>query len=309
MRFFLIFFAVGILFIPPIFAETESVKTTTENETEILHSVPTGVKIIEFGMFDAEDDGNLVHQLVVGEKYWFEIVHQNELEASHDLMVSVQLIDKNKIENNVLKKIDGHGVQEPQEIMGDGFGWTPEYSGQFKITAEVTSLDDPLVGVIAPQYDLVVVDRPALKQQIKNTIPINDIICRDKDHYLVERTNGKLACVTFDTAEKLGWKSIKPYVIILDQSMKESLLNRYRDLPEVAALYEKYDDAQASVREDHISYFAGNEDDFLVRMNVYFDENFDLDYMDFHCYVDRVHQDDVAQTFILKYLEKFDCKK
>lgn len=39
------------------------------------------------------------------------------------------------------------------------------------------------------------------------------------------------------------------------------------------AFYAKYNDAQTSVREDHISYFAGSDDDALMRMNIFFDEN------------------------------------
>ena len=90
---------------------------------------------------------------------------------------------------------------------------------------------------------------------------------------------------------------------------EKSLSNLYKDKPEVIAFYAKYDDADVSVREDHISYFAGNEDDFRVRMNLYFDENYELDHIEFYCYVDRVPQTEVSETFILKYLEKYDCKK
>ena len=83
----------------------------------------------------------------------------------------------------------------------------------------------------------------------------------------------------------------------------------FKDKPEVIAFYAKYDDANVSVREDHVSYYAGNEEDFRVRMNLYFDENFDLDYIQFHCYVGRELQTDVAETNILRYLENYDCKK
>jgi len=95
----------------------------------------------------------------------------------------------------------------------------------------------------------------------------------------------------------------------VDLSKEETLLELYKDTPEVVAFYAKYEDANVSVRDDYISYFAGNEDDFRVRMNLYFDENYELDHMEFNCYVDRVPQTEVADHFILKYLEKFDCKK
>ena len=92
-------------------------------------------------------------------------------------------------------------------------------------------------------------------------------------------------------------------------SEEKPSLDFYKDKQEVVAFYAKYDDANVSVRDDHISYFAGNGDDFRVRMNLYFDENYELDHIEFHCYVDGVPQTEVSETFILKYLEKYDCKK
>ena len=94
-----------------------------------------------------------------------------------------------------------------------------------------------------------------------------------------------------------------------EQTLRIKLVEQFQDKPEVVAFYSKYPDANVSVRDDHVSYFAGNEEDFLVRMNLYFDENYDLDYIDFNCYFDRVPQTEVAEHFILKYLEKYDCKK
>ena len=93
------------------------------------------------------------------------------------------------------------------------------------------------------------------------------------------------------------------------QALRIRLIEQFQDKPEVVAFYSKYEDANVSVRDDHVSYFAGNEDDFRVRMNLYFDENYELDYIDFNCYVDREPQTEVAEHFILKYLEEYDCKK
>ena len=92
------------------------------------------------------------------------------------------------------------------------------------------------------------------------------------------------------------------------QAHNTELIERFKDKPEVSAFYAKYEDANVSVRDGHVSYFAGNEDDFRVRMNLYFDENYELDYIQFHCYVGKELQTDVAETFILKYLENYDCK-
>jgi hypothetical protein len=44
-------------------------------------------------------------------------------------------------------------------------------------------------------------------------------------------------------------------------------------------------------------------------MNLYFDKNYELDYMVFNCYVGREHQTEVPQSFILTYLKEFDCEK
>ena len=93
----------------------------------------------------------------------------------------------------------------------------------------------------------------------------------------------------------------------IDLSKDETLLKLYKDLPEVVAFYAKYDGAQVSVREDHISYFAGNEDDFRIRMNLEFDENYEIDNIELHCYVKKVHQNEVPQSFILKYLKDYTC--
>jgi hypothetical protein len=93
------------------------------------------------------------------------------------------------------------------------------------------------------------------------------------------------------------------------QARKMELLERYKDESIVVAFYAKYDDANVSVRDDHVSYFAGNEDDFQVRMNLYFYENYDLEHIDFHCYVGNQHKTEVAPEDILSYLENYDCEE
>ena len=94
-----------------------------------------------------------------------------------------------------------------------------------------------------------------------------------------------------------------------DLSENETLLELYKDTPEVIAFYAKYEGTQVSVRDDHVSYFAGNEDDYRVRMNLEFDENYEIDNIEFHCYVQREHQTEVPQTFILKFLKDWTCNE
>ncbi len=95
----------------------------------------------------------------------------------------------------------------------------------------------------------------------------------------------------------------------VDYIFEKRILELYNDTPEVIAFYVKYEDAQVSVRDDHVSYFAGNEDDFRVRMNLYFDENYNLDHNNFHCYVERELQHEVAQEDIINYLQNYECEK
>ena len=49
----------------------------------------------------------------------------------------------------------------------------------------------------------------SLKQQIDDELPIDKILCRNNSHFLVERENGKLACVYESTAKKLNWKLLQ----------------------------------------------------------------------------------------------------
>ena len=51
-------------------------------------------------------------------------------------------------------------------------------------------------------------DTLSLKSQVSGGLNPEEISCTNPNHVLVERTNEKLACVEFTTAEKLGWMLI-----------------------------------------------------------------------------------------------------
>lgn len=87
------------------------------------------------------------------------------------------------------------------------------------------------------------------------------------------------------------------------------ILENFQDQPEVEAFYTTYPDALEEIRDDHVSYFAGSEDDYHVRMNIFFDENYELDHIDFHCYYKREHQFEFPQEDIASKIEKYECKK
>ena len=120
---------------------------------------------------------------------------------------------------------------------------------------------------------------------------------------------------SFDGTYYLEWIGLPDDLsqVELDKCVKiileKRIIELYKDTPEVIAFYAKYDDTQVSVRDDHVSYFAGNEDDFRVRMNLEFDENYEIENIEFHCYVQREHQTEVPQTFILKFLKDWTCNE
>lgn len=87
------------------------------------------------------------------------------------------------------------------------------------------------------------------------------------------------------------------------------LIELFKNTPEVKAFHIQYEDAQASLRDDHISYFSGNENDYLVRMNIFFDENYVLENIDFHCYYQKVHQFELPHEDLASKIEKYDCKE
>ena len=178
------------------------------------------------------------------------------------------------------------------------------------ITGELFGTDEVESDVFIVKYDSQIVTlQSSLKHQIENAIPINDIKCKNENHLLVERTNEKLACVYLNTAEKLDWKSIDSNVIILSQSVKESLLMRYQDIPEVMAFYAKYNDAQVSVRDDHMSYVSGNDDGLKIRMNLFFNEDYTIIDKSLTCYYKRAFQFESSPEDVLYRLQSNECKQ
>lgn len=93
------------------------------------------------------------------------------------------------------------------------------------------------------------------------------------------------------------------------KTFDHNILERFQDHPEVEAFYIMYPDALEEIRDDHVSYFAGSEDGYHVRMNMFFDENYELEHMDFHCYYQREHQFEFPQEDIATKIEKYECKK
>lgn len=45
----------------------------------------------------------------------------------------------------------------------------------------------------------------SLKQQIADGLTFNEILCSNNNHVVSQRPNGNIACVYYETAEKLEW--------------------------------------------------------------------------------------------------------
>ena len=93
-----------------------------------------------------------------------------------------------------------------------------------------------------------------------------------------------------------------------EMAHRNTMIEIFSDVPEVVAFYEKHDDdANVSVRDDHVSYFAGDEESFHPRMDLHYDEKNELTHMRFYCFDDGDVQYEVAQEDILHHLENKDC--
>ena len=93
----------------------------------------------------------------------------------------------------------------------------------------------------------------------------------------------------------------------IELSEEEALLDKYKERPEVSAFYAKYDDVTASVRYDHLSYFAGSEEDSRIRLNLYLDGNNNWTHMEMYCFNGSQLRHEIAQEDILHYLQNYHC--
>jgi len=91
-------------------------------------------------------------------------------------------------------------------------------------------------------------------------------------------------------------------------SIEFSTLEDIKNHSLIDEFYAKYPDAHEEVRSDHVSYVVGSDDGFKVRMNLHFDESYDLTHMEFYCFVEGKLQHEVAQEDILNYLQNYHCQ-
>jgi hypothetical protein len=152
----------------------------------------------------------------------------------------------------------------------------------------------------SPYYEL----RSPLKQ-FEYGISADKIQCKEGLILVIKSSDRSPTCVRPETKQNLidrGWAKLIEYEI-------QNNYDEIRNHPTVKAFYAKYPNTIEEIRSDHISYVAGSDDGFKVRMKLYFDEKHELDHIDFHCYFQREHQNDVPESFILRYLKDFECEK
>lgn len=92
-----------------------------------------------------------------------------------------------------------------------------------------------------------------------------------------------------------------------EQSHREKMIGLFSDTPEVVAFYSRHEDANFSVRDDHVSYFAGKESGFQSRMNLHYGNDDAFTHMSFYCFNEGSVQYEVSQEDILHHLENNDC--
>lgn len=207
--------------------------------------------------------------------------------------------DYAKTPDSMLILIDG--VEQPYKTIEDDkiISWrfyVPSSSNEVEIIHST-----PMFGTGTYKFDKIPNGSPKIYPPLKQNhigIVTGNIQCKD-DLVLVQKYDGSPACVTESAKQKLserGWTGTNQIVV-----------DHFRNLSEVVAFYEVYEDVEFLLNEDHISYFSGSDDGYFVRMNLFFDENYSIKGMDFHCYFQRIHQYEFAQEDIASNIKRYDC--
>lgn len=140
-------------------------------------------------------------------------------------------------------------------------------------------------------------------KQNNSGINSNHILCNE-GLVLVQKYDNTPACVKLLSISKLikrGWTET--------EFDKNKMVELFQDSPEAREFSAVYNGTDISVNEDNVSYFAGSEDGYLARMNMFFDENYALDHIEFNCYFQKTHRFELAQEDMVLKLKKYDCRE
>ncbi|WP_160272859.1 hypothetical protein [Nitrosopumilus piranensis] len=119
-----------------------------------MELVPIGTTIIDYGIYDS--DGNVTHELVVGQKYEIRAHFKSDLDESVPFTYFIQILDKDLHWTETVEEFHTNGVLQSHEEKSFTFEWIPEYEGRFRTFSEVgNTLSQTTIGGV-PQYDFVV---------------------------------------------------------------------------------------------------------------------------------------------------------
>ena len=300
--------------------------------------IPADYEIIPWGQLEVKNDAakftkNMIPQSIVNAGEPFFVVQKMDFtddnfaaNSTFDAIIGYaftkgdRTISPPKGENVTREELEefGHFIQQQHTRFYQSSDF--EKSFEFTVNSEEpflvkSSFVLPEPGKYTHQFYKKLKNSPATTgSNIGGTIVVEKFskamndggICNNNNHrILIKYDYSMVSCVTKDTALKLierGWANHKSKPI--DYA---SLFEKYAILPEVVAFYEKYPQAIQDIRSDHISYAIEKNDGYKVRMKIFFDENYRQNYIDFHCYKDRILQHEVAQEDIVHYLKNKEC--
>lgn len=265
---------------------------------------PERVPATSYHILDAV--GNSVDVINVGKQITLSVDLANAQEKEQFVIYLVEIYDYKEV-----KVYSGtiEGTLEPQMSFSPTVSWIPEKTGYYSVKFRILE-DLKTQSALSPDLNVEFhVIREGLDATKTRQWLYQERECPNGKEVATKYDKSKNVCVFPNTLQKLierGWTISQSNILIPDNA---TLIEDYKDAPEVKAFYTKYEDAKVEVRDDYLSYFAGSEDESHVRMNLFFNENYELDHIDFHCYFQREHQFELAQEDITTSLEKYECKK
>lgn len=258
-----------------------------------------GEQYLEYAITPHQDHYN------VGNKVQFELLEWGISADCSNPQLRIIDINNQSVFENSFDKIcvdhDGTYGNFNSYSMGDDFEeFVCDKTGYYRIEVSNGNLFSPSILQNFACLDSEPVPDLVVKH---NSIPsVQEFLqmdCEDLNHLYPEFPSEEVAD---------AWITRMHECLNEQENDEHKVIELFKNTPEVKAFHMQYEDAQTSVREDYVSYFSGSEDGYLVRMNLYFDENYVLTNTDFHCYYQKVHQFEMPQEDIATTLSKYDCK-
>ena len=258
-----------------------------------------GEQYLEYAITPHQDHYN------VGNKVQFELLEWGISANCSNLQLRIiDINDQSMFENNFDKLCVDHdgtyGTFNSYSIGDDFEEFVCDKTGYYRIEVSNGNIFPPTILQNFACLDSESVPDLVVKHHsIPSVQEFLQMDCEDLNHLYPEFPSEEVAD---------AWVTRMHECLNEQENDKHQIIELFKNTAEVKAFHMQYQDAQISVRDDHVSYFSGSDDGYLVRMNLYFDENYVLTNTDFHCYYKKVHQFEVPQEDIATTLSKYDCK-